>query len=103
MIILVGLVVLVFCVARYSRALSVDLIGLPIRAWAEQKYTAASKMYKLVTCYWCNAYWISLIHTAAALTAVSLYTHNWWAMAALPFVFPAVAYAASWVIDRTVD
>lgn len=100
---LVAIVILVLCVARYSRAISIDLIGLPLRAWAETKFTMASKMYKLVTCYWCNAYWISLFFCSAALILTSLFTHDWWFMATLPFLWPAVSYVASWVIDRTVD
>lgn len=100
---LVAFAVLVLCVARYGRAISVDLIGLPIRAWAEEKFTRASKVYKLVTCYWCNVYWISLLKCCLAAVLASLYWHNWWLMALVPFVFPAVAYAASWVIEKTVD
>lgn len=103
MIILVGLVVLVLCTARYSRALSHELIGLPIRAYAEEKYTRASKAYKLVTCHWCNSFWIALIHTLLALTACSIFLGTWWPMAATIFIWPAVAYMAAWIIDRTVD
>lgn len=100
MIILVSFVALVLSVARYSRALSYDLIGLPIRAWAEKH---PGKIHKLVTCHWCNAYWIALILTCLALGAYSIFTKTWWPMAGLPFAWPAVAYAASWIVDRTVD
>lgn len=100
MIILVGIIVLVLCVAHYSHALSLDVVGLPIRAWAETKFTTASKMYKLVTCYRCNTYWISLIACTAALILTSLYLHNWWPMAWLPFGFPAVGYGAYIIVDK---
>lgn len=100
MIILVGIVILVLCVAHYSHALSLDLVGLPIRAWAETKFTTASKMYKLVTCYRCNTYWISLFVCAAALILTCLYMDSWWPMTTWPFLFPAVGYAAYAVVDK---
>jgi len=102
-IILVAIVILVLCVAFFAKAVTYDLVGLPIRAWAEEKFTKASKVYKLATCWWCLAFWISLVAVCTpALVATSLYLNNWWPMATLPFLAPAVAYAAGWVVDRTV-
>lgn len=99
---LVAIVSLVLSVALFTKAITYDLVGLPIRAWAETKYTKASKIYKLATCWWCLAVWISLAYCSIALIAASVYLGNWWPMATLPFLWPAVAYAAGWVIDRTV-
>lgn len=102
MIILVAIVILVLCVAFFAKAVTFDLVGLPIRAWAEEKFTKASKVYKLATCWWCLAFWLSLVACALALATTSLYLNDWWPMATLPFLFPAVGYAAGWVVDRTV-
>jgi len=98
---LVAFVVLVLTVARISRAISVDLIGVPLITWAEKKWGRQSKVYKLLDCYWCNSFWISLLVCAAALTILTLHEHNPWYLTLLPFAWPAVAYAASVVIDQT--
>jgi len=98
---LVAFVILVLAVARISRAISIDLIGVPLITWAEKKYGRTSKMYKLLDCYWCNSFWVSLLVCAAALLIPTLYEHNAWILALLPFLWPAVAYGASVVIDKT--
>lgn len=100
---LVAFVILSLTVATVSKAISLDTIGVPMIQWAERKYGQTSKIYKLIDCYWCNSMWVSvLVCTAALPLAAMAYSKPWWwGAAAMPFVAPAVRYAASVIIDKT--
>lgn len=101
MIYLLAFAALVLAVARATRVIVYDEIGQPLRQWVLTKWPLPSKPGKLVTCYWCAGFWISLI--------ASLYVHTaacfagwlpWHSIALLPVTTFAVAYGAAWVLDK---
>jgi hypothetical protein len=91
---LLAFVVLVLAVARVTRVLVIDEIAFPLRRWVLTKWPAPSKPAKLITCYWCAGFWVSLV----ACTYVS--ATGWLPWVALPLATFAVAYASSWVLDK---
>jgi hypothetical protein len=98
---LAAFIVLVLATARLTRAASIDDITLPLRLKLGTKYGQASFIYELVICYWCSGWWISAATTAYTLTVLTA-THLlpgivWWGY---PLIFPAVAYAASWILNK---
>lgn len=101
---LAALIVLVLATARLTRAVSIDDITLPARIWLGKRFGQGSKIYELVICYWCSGWWISALTTAYALTALTtlhqLPGTAWWGY---PLLFPAVAYAASWILNKEVN
>ena len=100
MIYLLAFVVLVLAAARATRVIVIDEIAAPVRTWILRTWPPPSKPAKIVTCYWCAGFWVSLF--------ASLYTHTaicfagwlpWQTLAFAPLTTFAVAYAASWVLD----
>lgn len=104
MITLAAFVVLVLATARLTRAASIDEITLPVRLWLGNKFGKTAFIYELVICFWCSGWWIAALTTAYTL-AVLTATHQlpgtiWWGY---PIIFPAVAYAASWILNKEVN
>lgn len=101
MIYLIGFVSLVLATARLTRVFNIDEIAAPLRDWILRRWPAPSKPTKLVACYWCSAVWTALL--------TCLWTHSslifaGWLQPKTALLFPiawfAVAYAASWVLDK---
>ena len=101
MIYLLAFVVVVLAVARATRVIVIDEIAAPLRNWIFGRYGQDSKPGKIVSCYWCAGFWVALF--------VSAYTHlvacvagwlPWHTVALLPVIIFAVAYGASWVLDK---
>ena len=101
MIYLLAFVVLVLAVARVTRVIVLDDVAIPLRRWVITKFGEDSAAGKLVTCYWCAGFWAS--------TLACLYMHilvaaagwlPWPTVALLPITTFAVAYGASWVLDK---
>ena len=101
MIYLLAFVVIVLAVARATRVLWFDEICQPLRSWVLRKWPLPSKPGKLVTCYWCLGFWVSLLFCAGAHTYVTVTGlapgHTW---LLLPLTTSAVAYASAWVLDK---
>lgn len=95
MIYLLAFVVLVLAVSRATRVIVFDEIGLPLRNWVLRRWPLPSKPGKLVTCYWCAGFWVSLL---AATATHSLFPWKPWI--AIPLLTFAVSYAAAWVLDK---
>lgn len=101
MIYLLAFVILVLAVARATRVLFYDEIAAPFRRWVIRKWPEPSWPAKIIGCYWCSSFWISAlmciyVHAAACFA-------GWlpWQSAALaPVTTFAVAYGASWVLDK---
>lgn len=101
MIYLLAFVVLVLAAARTTRVLVIDEIAAPLRTWILTRYGAASKPGKLVRCYWCSGFWVSLILTVYTQCVFCFAGWlPWQTVALLPIVTFAVAYASSWVLDK---
>ena len=101
MIYLLAFVVLVLACARATRVIVIDDVAIPLRDWVMGKYGSTGRMAKLIRCYWCAGVWISLlmclsVHTYACVTGQL----PWHSMALLPLTTLAVAYGASWVLDK---
>lgn len=98
-------VALVLATARLTRAVSIDDITAPIRAKIDRRFGNTSQISKLVWCYWCSGWWVASAATAWTLVSVAALGHITWATAAVawPIVFPAVAYSASWILDKEVN
>lgn len=101
--VIIGLcfIVLVLFVARMTRLASIDMITMSMRASIDSKRGTESFLSKLIWCYWCSAVWVSaLACIPAVLAGPILLDWSWLTTLAYPYLFPAVAYAASWIIDR---
>ena len=101
MIYLLAFVVLVLAAARATRVLFYDEIAAPFRGWVIGKFGEHSKPGKIIACYWCSGFWVSAL--------MCLYVHTlacfagwlpWHTVTLLPITTFAVAYGASWVLDR---
>ena len=101
MIYLVVFIVLTLAVARATRVIVIDDVAIPLREWVLRRFGPSGRMAKLIRCYWCSAFWVSFfaswwVHCIAVfadwLPATSLCL---WPVTAF-----AVAYAASWVLDK---
>ncbi len=102
MITLVAFVVLVLATARLTRAVSIDSLTAPIREWIGRKYGETSLIHKLIWCYWCAGWWVAgFTSLLAQILAVTTHQLSWW-VAALTWLllWPATAYASSWVLDQ---
>jgi hypothetical protein len=98
---LLAFVVLVLASARATRVLFYDEIAAPLRGWVTRKWPEPSWPAKIVGCYWCSSFWISgllslYVHTLAAFAGWL----PWHTVALLPITTFAVAYGASWVLDK---
>ena len=101
MIYLLAFVVVTLAVARATRVIVFDEIAAPLRRWILTKYPLPSKPGKLVTCYWCSAVWVSLLaclHTFTVAWAAGWLP--WQSFALVPVTSFAVAYGASWLLDK---
>jgi len=98
---LAALIVLVLATARLTRAVSIDDITLPLRLSIGKRFGGASKIYELVVCYWCSGWWVSALTTGYTLiTLAAIGQIPWIALLSYPLLLPAVAYAASWILDK---
>jgi len=98
---LLAFVVLVLAAARATRVIVFDDIAIGLRSAVMRKFGEDSKLAKLVTCYWCAGFWISglmclYVHTLACFIGWL----PWHTVALLPVTTFAVAYSASWVLDK---
>jgi hypothetical protein len=102
---LAALIVLALATARATRIVSIDEITAPARVWIDQHLGKTSKISKLIWCYWCSAWWVSLLTSGYALTLAAAFTNLTWTQAALiwPLLSLANAYAASWILDKEID
>jgi hypothetical protein len=91
---LLAFVVLVLAAARATRVIVFDDVAIGLRSWVIRKFGEDSKPAKLVTCYWCAGFWVSL------LACVYVGATGWLPWKAIPIVTFAVAYGASWVLDK---
>jgi hypothetical protein len=98
---LLAFVVLVLAVARATRVVVIDDITIKLRGALLRRFGGDSAVGKLVICYWCSGFWVSLL--------ACLYVHTvtcaagwlpWQTAAYLPITTFAVAYASSWVLDK---
>ncbi len=101
MIYLLAFVVLVLAAARATRVLFYDEIAAPLRSWIVRKWPEPSWPAKIVGCYWCSGFWVSFfemlfVHTLAAAASWA----PWTSMFLWPITTFAVAYGASWVLDK---
>lgn len=94
MIYFLAFVVIVLAVARLTRVIVIDDIGLPLRQRVLTKWPLPSKPGKLVTCYWCAGFWMSGL---AALAAHTLFPWN--PFLAVPLLTLATSYAVGVVLD----
>lgn len=101
MIYLLAFVAAVLATARLTRVFNIDEIAAPLRDWILKRWPAPSKPAKLVGCYWCASFWVALI-VCSWIKGVAVAAG--WAdpetLLLLLVEIPAVAYAASWVLDR---
>lgn len=101
-IIVVALLLLVFSTARWTRLLWIDDILTPMRTWLESRFNKTSFLSRLMDCFWCISVWVSILNSIIPVAVAAWYYHlPWWA-AILIYIYtvPAVAYAASWLIDH---
>lgn len=101
-IIVVALLLLVFSTARWTRLASVDDIATPMRLWIDNRFGQTSFLSRLIWCFWCSGVWVSILNSVIPVAVAAWYYHlPWWA-AILIYIYtvPAVAYAASWLIDH---
>ena len=109
MIYLLAFVVLVLAAARATRVIVIDDVAIGLRSWVladtkkiwRLKFGKTPWLAKLVVCYWCAGFWVSLllvlfVHTYACVTG-QLSWHTMWLA---PITTLAVAYASSWVLDK---
>lgn len=81
-----------------------DEIGQPLRSWVLRKWPLPSKPGKLVTCYWCSGFWVSLFAVATTLTvAAASHWLPWASMWLTPLLTFAVSYGAAWVLEKEDD
>lgn len=101
MIYLLAFVVVTLAVARATRVIVFDEIALPLRSWVLRRWPLPSKPGKLVTCYWCLSVWVALLACLHTFTAAWLAGWlPWQAFALVPVTSFAVAYGASWILDK---
>lgn len=101
MIYLLAFVALVLASARLTRVLVIDEIATPLRNWVMATWPPPSKPSKLIRCYWCSGFWVSLsLVTTAFLHAAALNFLPWSAGWAVPTVALAVSYASAVLLDR---
>lgn len=102
MITIVALVVVVLATARLTRLITYDKIAEPFRMWVYRKFGTDSRIAELIECHWCVATWnamatstyvLALADHTGALTTLT-------AIAVWPLLVSAVAYAASWILDK---
>jgi hypothetical protein len=87
--------------ARLTRAFNIDEVFAPLRSWIVNRYGVASKPGKIVRCYWCAGFWVSLLCTTYAQVAICAAGWlPWQTVALLPITGPAVAYASGWLLDK---
>jgi hypothetical protein len=98
---LLAFVVLVLAVARATRVIVIDEVATPLRKWVFARFGPEGRMAKLVRCYWCCGFWISLLGCALVHAYAHAFAgHRWHTWLLLPVTTFAVAYGASWVLDK---
>ncbi len=84
--------------------MSRDDITAPLRLWADRRFGEKSWISRLIWCYWCSGWWVAWstsLYTLLMLMVLGVaQPHH---LLALPILAPAVAYAASWIIDKEGD
>ena len=82
------LVLLAFTVARLTRVVVDDSIGLPLRQWVIRRFGEDSRATTLVHCIWCTGWWVSWLCTIALFPFLDL---PWFT---LPLIAVAISQAA---------
>lgn len=107
MIYLLAFVVLVLATARLTRVFNIDEVSVPTRSWIINKSERTPKriwlfLTALVRCYWCSGFWVSLLTCTYSMSMAATLNIMTWsqALAILPILTFAVAYAAPWVLDK---
>lgn len=72
------LVVAAIAVARLTRILVTDRIGLPVRRWVVNRWGGDSLAGYFIHCPWCTSIWIAGIVMPAALLPYLISTQPWW-------------------------
>lgn len=86
MITLLTLTVYVLVVARLTRIVTTDQIGLPVRAWALKRWPQPSMISFLFHCPWCVGWWLALPLAFPAAVVAGL--PWWWGFG----LWPAASY-----------
>lgn len=86
MITVLALAVYVLTVARLTRIVTTDRIGLPLRAWALKRWGADSMLSFMVHCPHCLGWWIALVFAFPAAVVAGL--PWWWGFG----LWPAASY-----------
>lgn len=71
-------VLAVLAVARLSRIITTDRIGLPIRRWVVSRWGETSLPAYFVHCPWCVSIWIATAVMPAALLPILIPTQPWY-------------------------
>lgn len=101
MIYLLAFVVVVLAAARVTGIFLWDEITRPWREKRLAKHPPGTKINKLLTCYWCFGFWVSLLLvTYLQVIAVAVAWLPWHTLLLLPLTIPAVAYGCGWVLDK---
>ena len=90
----VTLIALILAVARVTRLIVDDKIGLPFRQWVLRKSGEDGWFFYLVSCPWCMGVWVA----AAMTTTTYLWHSSIWATVLTLF---AVAQVASTILTMT--
>jgi hypothetical protein len=56
----VTFVLVVLALARVTRAVTTDLVGVPLRRWAVNGYGERSKLALMLHCPWCTSMWLAI-------------------------------------------
>ena len=101
MIYLLAFAVLVLAAARATRVIVIDDVAIPLRKWIFTKFGTDGRMAKLIRCYWCSGFWISLLACLLVHTYADAFAGQpWHVWLLLPLTTFAVAYGAAWVLDK---
>lgn len=81
---------------------SLDSITAPLRLKIDTRFGHDSALSKLVWCYWCSGWWVAGLTCTLTLVAAVHLKHLplTTAVYVAPLLWPAVAYAASWILDK---
>ena len=86
---------------RVTRALVVDKISHPLRAWVLSKNGADGWWTFLIHCGWCTGFWVALPAAAVAWWPGQLQHHlnlEWWF--GVPAVWFTIAYLTGLIITK---
>lgn len=98
---LITLLFVLFATVRTTRAIVVDKITEPLRAWLIRKNGAHGWFTYLFHCGWCTGFWIALPAAAIAWWATPLGTLmpiDWWF--GVPAVWFTLAYLTGFIMTK---